>query len=147
MRELQQHVSSLTGQLKQANKAIEFFKNMMNKDGKLDSTEESSVPLNKILDTLDQDAISLRYGDEKSPRITVRQSSKKKLNESRISDASGNFYTNRSLEKGANFGSAQKSQNQVFTEYLKDETAKLQNVIGVDLMQLDKSVLAEKVYD
>jgi predicted RNase H-like nuclease (RuvC/YqgF family) len=32
VKELQTHVSSLTSQLKQANKAIEFFKKMMNSE-------------------------------------------------------------------------------------------------------------------
>ena len=48
MRELQQHVSSLTDQLKQANKAIEFFKKVMDQKGdvpdfKIDATVSNLI--------------------------------------------------------------------------------------------------------
>ena len=157
MKELQLHVSTLTGQLKQANKAIEFFKNMIAKDGKVDTTgTEGPEVLTKMIDNLNQNSNPKRLQASHASHASLpktgkptsgRQTSPKGKNNDQSDEESGNFYTNRSIEKGINFNSAQKDQNQDFSAYLKGEASKLQQIAGINLMELDKNVLVQKVYD
>lgn len=94
MRELQQHVSSLANQLKQANKAIEFFKNMM--DGKAGDNPE--IKLDNFIpqisnDQIERDGIT-RNSKNPSPKRYTNKNTSRDHGDGR-SEASGNFYTNR----------------------------------------------------
>lgn len=91
MRELQHHVSSLTSQLKQANKAIEFFKHMMeNKEGE---RMPADLQLSTLEETLNEAKTTIDNQKYLSANKHARMNSQKEIDGH--SEVSANFYTNR----------------------------------------------------
>jgi hypothetical protein len=102
MKELQSHVGSLMDQLKQANKAIEFFKEMV--DGKINPNDPASLANlanlaspSKLLSPskLPNDPNKLSVN---STNINTKKNTARDANDNG-SEESANFYSNRSHDK------------------------------------------------